>query len=152
MSNLREYVAKGTITEGDLPDGVTLSYKIGEEDASLGTKYAVGTEVAVTLTDTTDTVEDVLVNNISIKSGDEYKFTIKEGTNKVTVKIKGETVVTKELPIIEKGNQSTKIEGSGIWIYLDNSELELPPLTLLNLLLVLKFQVKLVVEMILVYL
>lgn len=118
-----EYVAKGIITEGDLPDGVTLSYKIGEEDASLDTKYAVGTEVTVTLNDTTDTVEDVLVNNISIKSGDEYKFTIKEGTNKVTVKIKGATVVTKELPIIEKGNQSTKIEGSGIWIYLDNSEL-----------------------------
>ncbi len=118
-----EYIAKGTITEGDLPDGVTLNYKIGEEDASLDTKYAVGTEVTVTLTDTTDTVEDVLVNNISIKSGDEYKFTIKEGTNKVTVKIKGETVVTKELPIIEKGNQSTKIDGAGIWIYLDNSEL-----------------------------
>ncbi len=121
--SFNEYVAKGTITEGDLPDGVTLSYKIGEEDASLETKYAVGTEVTVTLNDTTDTVEDVLVNNISIKSGDEYKFTIKEGTNKVTVKIKGATVVTKELPIIEKGNQSTKIEGAMVWIYLDNSEL-----------------------------
>lgn len=125
LKNVRfdAYVAKGSITEGDLPDGVTLNYKIGEENASLDTKYVVGTEVTVTLTDTTDTVEDVLVNNISIKSGDEYKFTIKEGTNKVTVKIKGETVVTKELPIIEKGNNSTKIEGAGIWIYLDNSEL-----------------------------
>ena len=117
------YVAKGTITEGDLPDGVTLSYKIGDEDASLNTKYAVGTEVKVTLNDTTNTVEDVLVNNVSIKSGDEYKFTIKEGTNNVTVKIQGQTIVTKDLPIIEKGNQSTKIEGAMVWIYLDNSEL-----------------------------
>ncbi len=117
------YVAKGTITEGDLPDGVTLSYKIGDEDASLNTKYAVGTEVKVALNDTTNTVEDVLVNNVSIKSGDEYKFTIKEGTNNVTVKIQGQTIVTKDLPIIEKGNQSTKIEGAMVWIYLDNSEL-----------------------------
>lgn len=125
MKNIKfdAYVAKGTITEGDLPDGVKLSYKIGDEDASLNTKYAVGTEVKVTLNDTTNTVEDVLVNNVSIKSGDEYKFTIKEGTNNVTVKIQGQTIVTKDLPIIEKGNQSTKIDGAGIWIYLDNSEL-----------------------------
>ena len=125
MKNIKfdAYVAKGTITEGDLPDGVTLSYKIGDEDASLDTKYAVGTEVKVTLNDTTNTVEDVLINNVSIKSGDEYKFTIKEGTNKVTVKIQGQTIVTKDLPIIEKGNQSTKIEGAMLWIYLDNSEL-----------------------------
>ncbi len=121
--SFEEYVAKGTITEGDLPTGVTLSYMIGEEEASLNTKYAVGTEVTVALEDETGTVEDVLVNNISIKSGDTYKFTIKEGTNNVTVKLQGQTITTKELPIIEKGNQPTKVEGAGIWIYLDNSEL-----------------------------
>lgn len=117
------YTAKGTITEGELPEGVFLSYKIGEDDASLNTKYAVGTEVTVTLTDTTDTVEDVLVNSASIKTENGYKFTIVEGTNNVTVKLKGQTVTTKDLPIIEKGNQSTKIEGAGIWIYLDNTDL-----------------------------
>lgn len=117
------YVAKGTIVESNLPDGVTLSYKVGDADASLDTEYAVGTEVTVTLNDTTSTVEDILVNNVSIKNGDIYKFTIAEGTNTITVKIKGQETITKELPIIEKGNQSTKIEGAGIWIYLDNTDL-----------------------------
>lgn len=117
------YVAKGTIVESNLPDGVTLSYKVGDTATFLDTEYDVGTEVTVTLNDTTGTVEDILVNNVSIKNGDVYKFTIAEGTNTITVKIQGQETTTKELPIIEKGNQSTKIEGAGIWIYLDNTDL-----------------------------
>ncbi len=117
------YVAKGMISEGELPEGVALSYMIGDEVVNLNAKYAVGTEVTVTMIDTNGVVEDILVNNLSIKNGDTYKFAIVEGTNRVTVKLKGQTVETKPLPIIEKGNQSTKIEGAGIWIYLDNTEL-----------------------------
>ena len=112
-----------TIAEGYTIQSIVVDYKQNAQDANVyaGSTLVTGTDGAYT------------INASSFKIENGYKSDGSANTqvhiNQVSITyIQGNGQAEQEvlpLPIIPKGNQDTKVEGAGAWIYLDVTGLEL---------------------------